>query len=1311
MKYKLLMLLSCLLEMTGIVSAQDFEPGQQAQGYLNSKNVMVDHATGTFHYKVPLYTFRSGNYQLPVSLDYVAKGVRWGDKPGLFGYNWTLNVGGVVTRVIRGGMADEDDACGYLWAEKRHDALPLEDDVERVNKRGRDGECDIFTAVFNGQSVNFIIRMDQNYEIYAEPLERTNVKIECEARYGSEIEGWIVTDEDGNRYIYRQKEWTSDINKEGAISFNGVRGKTYVSSWYLNRIEPLNAEPVIFNYREDVREYGKQDGISEVRYSSFYQSRYDYGRPMQERVFDFSKYKPYFDDEIERARSYLGDFALKQQLNNRLYVYTGYGDWVRNPNFDAEVQTIHRTFRVMGQLADFKHISEASNGLIQVLNDLIDSYSGVSSQSVQMAVSAFRNAKSYVLQSIDEINRNVTMKEVGNMTFYVVRSPLLESIGCVDREMVFQYEERWDGIVMMTNLRLRDILKHRISEVKIGSGTELFELSFWNKDSVETDRVKFNYYSRPTGVSFGQDIWGYYKQIEGEPGELYYPFVDAVCSKSMSLEKIALSDGGSIRVDYEPNRVINSLRPDFEDASYASDYGGIRVKSIFVHDPVDGVSDTILYTYPVPGLLVFDEYSNRERVSYGSFQDEVWHTRVKYSGSAFMNTGNNGVYYRYVEETTKGKGTKAYLFHLPHRHPMIVALDAPYAFWLNGLPLATALYDENGNLKQIVKNRYYTDLAFTDNYNGRYTHLYFNFNADYFVAGDRVIGYNRVLPQVKAYEYYMNEDEMSAYYQNQGSVFLYRDGLMSSSMNPYREIYLPNIQPRTNVVLPVQNYNLLYGGKTVLKEQLVYNYGGDVTDRASWRVFSEKTAGTPFEKVEYYYDNLSGSVKPTRVIKTDSHGNTNAIVTKRVTEMQDGAGAIFEKMKQYNVLNPVVKQLNLKDGRVLEETVSCYEMVETDNRCYFGLACQYLHVPESDIVYTPSAMDAILFTRGEENYRLEKSYDYEQNHYSYLPVGETSRSGQSAVCYDVSGNQCILKGENGSSKSVIALDMNKYQQRKESWDSIQHVARVFDVAERFYESYKMIRVEELDMIFQDYLNSKEHDMIMRLIKTLVDRGKGREWSEVQVLLDSVCSNNGRYMLDFSSIYKLIMDITRGFNITREEFHFLTLEMTRSIVMNNITFKSWSLVDRRYLFSSLEDDTLRITEIPASGRLKLFVLTKGNGGVNYDIEYSNGIESKSVSFLSTPEYRVEAFDIDLSGYTGVTSVTMNRPKQNVAYVALVPEGMTFEATSYNLDGTIFCKFNQNGQIELNEYDGSGRLIRVKNERGDVVKMFKYNKIIN
>lgn len=136
-----------------ITSAQDIAPGQQAQGYLDDKNTTVDYATGIFHYKVPLYTLGDGGFSLPVSLDYTAKGVKTEDRPGLIGYNWTLNTGGVVTRTIRGGIADETSFYGYLYYLRQSDAVPLTEDAKRVNRHQRDGESDIFTAVFNGQSV------------------------------------------------------------------------------------------------------------------------------------------------------------------------------------------------------------------------------------------------------------------------------------------------------------------------------------------------------------------------------------------------------------------------------------------------------------------------------------------------------------------------------------------------------------------------------------------------------------------------------------------------------------------------------------------------------------------------------------------------------------------------------------------------------------------------------------------------------------------------------------------------------------------------------------------------------------------------------------------------------------------------------------------------------------------------------------------------------------------------------------------------------------------------------------------------------
>ena len=174
MKKIVFALFLCLCCLPLVTLAQDLNPGQQSQGLLESRNVTVDYSTGIFHYQIPLYTLKSGDYELPVSLRYSGKGVKVSDNPGLVGYNWTLDTGGVVTRIVRGGIPDEDYNYGYLKFE--NDPTPLSEDATRVNRHKRDGECDIFTAVFGGKSVNFIIRKDSNGDFHAEPLERTDVQ-------------------------------------------------------------------------------------------------------------------------------------------------------------------------------------------------------------------------------------------------------------------------------------------------------------------------------------------------------------------------------------------------------------------------------------------------------------------------------------------------------------------------------------------------------------------------------------------------------------------------------------------------------------------------------------------------------------------------------------------------------------------------------------------------------------------------------------------------------------------------------------------------------------------------------------------------------------------------------------------------------------------------------------------------------------------------------------------------------------------------------------------------------------------------------
>lgn len=1275
-----LLLISCVgLFMPSF--AQDFEPSQQAQGYLNSKNVMVDYVTGIFHYKIPLFTIGSGDFQLPVSLDYSARGVREEDQRGIIGYNWLLNTGGVVTRTIRGGIADETSSYGYLWAEKVNSTVPLIDDVAKVNKRRRDGECDIFTAVFNGQSVNFIIKIDENNRIYAEPLEQTNVRIECESTNGREINGWVVTDESGNRYIYRQKEWSVDIVKEDAISFNGVRDQSYISSWYLNRIEPCNKEPIVFTYLEEVREYEKnQDGISTVRFYSGYRSKYSYGRSMWERVFDFSKYKHDFDEAIRQAKYCLNGFSLEMQLNNDLHAYIGNGEWIRNPNFETGVAIINANFRIMGQLANFTSITNASNGLIETLNQLIDTYERASSSNARMAASWFRAAKSYVKQSLDEIDSNVNTKEISGGTTFDVKSPVLQSITCEGKFIEFEYNSS-RGAMNLKSVKLTDVLKRVISQVLLSPGNQVNYLSFLDSEWTEINRIKFDYHGIPSGIATIPDAWGYLRQRYSDDDEGYSSLSDAECAKIGSLKTITVPNGGKITIDYE----LNSFR-------YKNDFGGIRVKSLLVEDVKSGTRDTVYYRYPVPGVPVFTGCSNVENITYGGFSDHVIHSRVKYRDMTFMNTGNNGLFYPYVQEITRGKGIKTYLFNVSSPSNS----QSPHAFWLTGLPLAIATYDNSGNLKQIVKYKYSSDLSGT-------------IRGGYFVPIDTALRYKKVLPQVKAYEYYMDEEFLDKYYRDQGNFFLYRDGNAYCSINPYNEIYLPNIKPRTNVRLPNQIYYIKYGGKTLLKEQHEYRFETHVTDSAMISDFSNKTTGTPYQKIEFFYDNMKGSSYPTRVTQTDARGELYTTVTKRVTEMGDVASPVFAEMKQKNILTPVVKEIHLKGDLIQVEKVSCYETLEAEDALYIGLSQKYAFYPTSDKTFSISSLafpDASLFTQGQTNYLSEQTIDYKQSNQSYLPVGVQGNSENGAVCYDFNYGCVILRVKHTTSQMVTAADLRKYREEHLLRNKIKNLQRVYAVFLDLYEVYRGIDIARQSNEFRKYYLSPGHRIMQDLIGVLASK-KSMALEEYNVLVDSVYANNRRHMNEFRDKYLQLAhehpELTHLPGLIYDMYNIVN----QCIIQDPDLFKYRNLTGMEEYLNYTEE-AIRITMLPESRCLKLFVLTNNaTGSVYYNIAHSGGSSSGSVQLSTTSGYSVQCFDLDLGSYENITSVTVSKPNVNVAYVALLPAHVPFEAISYNLDGSVFCKFDQNGRMELNEYDSAGRLTRVKDERGNVIKEYQYN----
>ena len=85
---------------------QIIAPSTEAQSLGKFAEVPVDLYTGRTDINIPLFTISCNDIVLPISLSYHGGGTKVGDEGGVLGTGWTLNAGGVVSRIVR-GIPDE----------------------------------------------------------------------------------------------------------------------------------------------------------------------------------------------------------------------------------------------------------------------------------------------------------------------------------------------------------------------------------------------------------------------------------------------------------------------------------------------------------------------------------------------------------------------------------------------------------------------------------------------------------------------------------------------------------------------------------------------------------------------------------------------------------------------------------------------------------------------------------------------------------------------------------------------------------------------------------------------------------------------------------------------------------------------------------------------------------------------------------------------------------------------------------------------------------------------------------------------------
>ncbi|WP_321439180.1 hypothetical protein [uncultured Bacteroides sp.] len=229
--------------------------------------------TGTPSINIPLYEFKSGDFSFPISLSYHASGVRPDQHPGWTGLGWSLNAGGVISRIVN-DMPDESNNnkydngvgknAGYYYY---HEVLNRADWNQREYLRSvaqsdssilKDTESDKYSFDFMGYHGNFYIDASGQWKVQCDKSVEVRFSgnfinipfIAGSTRgitygYSPSFEGFTLITEDGTQYIFGG----SDTAIEYSIDFFNQHNDDWIAtSWYLTKIINPNKDEINLTY-------------------------------------------------------------------------------------------------------------------------------------------------------------------------------------------------------------------------------------------------------------------------------------------------------------------------------------------------------------------------------------------------------------------------------------------------------------------------------------------------------------------------------------------------------------------------------------------------------------------------------------------------------------------------------------------------------------------------------------------------------------------------------------------------------------------------------------------------------------------------------------------------------------------------------------------------------------------------------------------------------------------------------------------------------------------------------------------------------
>ena len=1296
--------------------AQKFSAGDATKGILESKNVTVDYSTGLIHYSVPFSFMSVGEEIFPISFNYTSNTSHVGDNSGMLGIGWHLNYGGVVSRTVRGGIPDETWLIGIANRSRPYRDSTTWDMVYSVNKR-IDGENDLFTVSVAGKSIQFFIeRGEVNGRFRIIPLSKSDVKIECiysESPTSNHIiDGWILTDEKGIKYTFTAKEWITGLYYQTEAPLNGFCGNNFISAWYLTEI-CVPGFPAI-NYEYDLskcysRIYDSKDvNRNGENHLSSSKIRYNYSPllPMNTYSVDYTDFINAYRNAIQIAINNINVESLRIQCE-RLYAsdFTALRFGIVDMIYDYVREQVGEYSRVLGILASSANITADINKNLSSLNSILASlYSLPHSSDIQVAIHAMENARYLLIESVSR-SEEILSQTVRNGHLYTVYSPLPKRIINNDKKIIIHSRFDNHGANVVDSISeydnygtlLNRAILYKSSSIGTSTIKMLDSLCFYS-NNVLCDVVKFQYHHRDSkykNTIYDYDIWNQWlpdsSSATFEYGKNY--------STRFLLREITNINGAKISLDYETNEF--ALRGALYEVG-----NGNRIKQIRLSQDINA-EDTISYTYPLPAVFENRDITHIITLNYTSVtgaKDILNFDKIQKSGFLLSDGGNNGLHYPMVVEHYHGNGYNSYLYSIPLPDLYNRGMALPH--WNLSLPLAKAVYTENGRIVSLEKNKYYSDTILILQPETYYKNYSFA-QSEWYVKPPFDISQRDTLYQVEKNPYFIERDDSAMIYKSTNK--------FPTDTSEY-EHYRYNLHPRTYLRWREQRYRILYGGNVVPYSQESYIFPSTENELGLGPRIEDLAGAIPSgailqNRTTYFYDNASITATPTRICREGLDGIKFEEHIFRPDAFAMGVG-MTDSLKLFDKNGEIVMRnvyRTVSSGKIsLSQDINTYRVYDDtimlSDKVYHG-EFTVNSIPEWSIQNS-------LFSRGKNNYRKESELSIIHFNNELRKGSSVSLHDTTCYRYEKNSQKPILQISNVGDSLFDALSPLKntsYKLRKYSDSNYETLVDSLDSYYYLLRDFCNLHDATHNGNYSDhyyyFTSDTAYQICLDFSRKIVNHSLDMD---VLPLIDSVKAN-ALYLWNLYGFYDLELHEC-GVECDVDRLPFVLLKICSILESNPVAYND---------ISSEKYDTRSILHVKATNDIRRFKLYSVVQGVSNNVSYKpksyllKGSDTINVNIVATNipngKWILHSSNITIGATRTPCDlyIDVSHDSVAVAYCAIVPIAAQFDGYAYHLDDKVACSLNHKGEMIFAHFTPEGEIAKITDEQGRILTQYEYS----